>query len=142
MEESRGFAGDVAGGGTGVGVVQFVGEVIDEDGVQGAGGGGEEVGGDEAGAADDGGFEGRQARGDVGAEEPQREGLDGGVVHLGDVTEGDVGRADLTDDGVGGFGVWGEEWRGHGGKLDARREDWKGKSGYHAKCARRGGRCA
>ncbi|MFA6044873.1 MAG: hypothetical protein WC718_07805, partial [Phycisphaerales bacterium] len=62
----------------------FVFEVVgDDDGAE-AGDAGHEVGGDETGAAADGGLDVVEPRGDVFAIEPEGEGFEGGFVLVGD----------------------------------------------------------
>ena len=139
MQERRGFAGDVAGGVARLWEGVFLGFVVDEDGMQDFGGGGEEVGGDEAGAAEDGRLDVVEAASDVGADHPEGEGLDGDVVHLGDIAEGDVGGAELVDEGVGGVGVWGEERGVHARKLEGGGGDVKWECAHRRKDARRSG---
>ena len=47
--------------------------------------------------------------GDFGRTEPEGEGLDGGVVLLGNVAEGERGIGAGVEDAGGGFGGWGME---------------------------------
>ncbi|MBY0111739.1 MAG: hypothetical protein K2Y21_02870 [Phycisphaerales bacterium] len=73
------------------------------------GDGREVVGDDEAGAGGTGGFEGEDPLFDVGACEPEGEGLEGGVVLEGDAAEGFVLGGEVVDDGGGGGFVGVEE---------------------------------
>jgi hypothetical protein len=76
------------------------------------GDGGEVVGDDEAGAGGAGGFESVDTLFDVGAGEPEGEGLEGGVVLDGDAAEGFVLGGEVVEDGGGGFGGGGEDGEG------------------------------
>ncbi|MBX3359662.1 MAG: hypothetical protein KF745_14680 [Phycisphaeraceae bacterium] len=80
------------------GEVGFVGVVLVDGAAQGDGGRGEEVGGDDAGAAGDGGLDVVQALRDLGLGEPEDEGFDRGVVEVGDVAEGEGGVGDGIED--------------------------------------------
>ncbi|MFA6045932.1 MAG: hypothetical protein WC718_13195 [Phycisphaerales bacterium] len=107
-------------------------EVVVDDGVEEADHAGEEVGRDEAGAAGDGGLDGIEALGDVGARHPEGERFEGGFEITGDIAHGVVGRAERVDD-LGGGGAVGGEWDEdlvHDEKLDAR-DGW----GQGGKCA-------
>ncbi|MBX3358558.1 MAG: hypothetical protein KF745_09020 [Phycisphaeraceae bacterium] len=76
----------------------FVGVVLVDGAAQGDGGRGEEVAGDDAGAAGDGGLDLVEAFSDLGLGEPEDEGFDGGVVKVGDVAEGEGGVGDGIED--------------------------------------------
>jgi hypothetical protein len=112
-----GGEGVVGGGGDAVGgfVVELgFGEEVEEL----VGDGREVVGDDEAGAGGAGGFEGEDSLFDVGAGEPEGEGLEGGFVLGGDVAEGEVLGGEVVDDGGGGGGI--EEGSRGGGEQRSR----------------------
>lgn len=121
-EEVGGFAGAFAAlhaggervvGGGGDAVDGFVIELgFDQEVEEVVGDGGEVVGDDEAGAGGAGGFEGEEAFFDVGTGEPEGEGLEGGVVLVGDAAEVFVLAGEVVDDGGGGCFVGGEEGSG------------------------------
>jgi hypothetical protein len=83
------------------------------------GDGREVVGDDEAGAGGAGGFEGEDSLFDVGAGEPEGEGLEGGFVLVGDAAEGEVLGGEVVEDGGGG-GVGGGEGEGSRGGGEQR----------------------
>ncbi len=67
---------------------------------------GEGEGDVEAGAADAGAFKIEELLGDLGAGEPEGEGLESGVALIGDVSEGEIGVGEEIEDlldGVGGI---------------------------------------
>ncbi len=90
--------------------------------VQGFDGIGEAGEGDELGAVGDGGFFGRELSGDIGALEPEGEGLWRGAVAASDFGVGLVGAGEVFDEGeVLGLGFWVEKevrlFAGRGGAV-------------------------
>jgi hypothetical protein len=78
--------------------------VLGDDAVAEFGGGGEEVGRDEAGAVGDLGLEDVELFVDVGACEEEGEGFEGGVVGGRDIEEGEGRVEELVEQEGGGFG--------------------------------------
>jgi hypothetical protein len=135
-EEVGSFAGAFAAlHSGGEGVVGLGGDAVDgfvvelgfvEQVEEFVGDGGEVVGDDEAGAGGARGFKGVEPLFDVGAGEPEGEGLEGGFVLGGDVAEGEVLGGEVVEDGGGGLvgGVEGEgsreggEQRSRGNEID------------------------
>ena len=124
-EEVGGLAGAFAAlHSRGEGVVGLGGDAVDglvvelgfgEEVEELVGDGGEVVGDDEAGAGGAGGFESEDSLFDVGAGEPEGQGLERGFVLVGDVAEGEVLGGEVVEDGGGGWGIE-EGSRGGGGQ--------------------------
>ena len=98
--------------------VVFVHEAIEERD-EDAGGGGEEVGGDEACAAKDCGLNEVEARGDVGAGHPEGECFEGDAAGLRDSAQGAGGVCEFIQDLLDGVGMGIEV--GHDGGIVAGR---------------------